>query len=195
MSWLEISADSPFSLNNTPFGIISVKGSEQEQRVGATRYGEHVVDLSLLEQEGLLADAFRGSEGEHRRVFNQAGLCSSIAYRSIADLSDLTAAHLEPVCCSASLDSLPSPPGDPEALRRLFFRPSRQRRPPSSRDPSTRRCSGSSTSHHSRLCRLLGLPGSRTRRRSSHFRRRNSPATQLEHASHGLQRPCWNGIG
>lgn len=73
MSWLEIPTESHFSLNNTPFGIISVKGSlEQEgQKVGATRYGDHVVDLSLLEQEGLLATAFKGSEGEHRRVFNQ----------------------------------------------------------------------------------------------------------------------------
>ena len=121
MSWLKIPAESHFSLNNTPLGIISIKGAEG-QRVGATRYGDYVVDLSLLEQEGLLASAFKGSEGSAR--FNQVRY-SPISLQSKADLSELDTAYFDRLCCSPSLDSHSSSARHPASLRFLFFDASR----------------------------------------------------------------------
>lgn len=60
-SWLDIPADSHFSLANVPFGIISHAGSGGA-RVGATRLGDWAVDLSVPEAAGLLAEAFEQKE-------------------------------------------------------------------------------------------------------------------------------------
>ncbi|GJN88256.1 hypothetical protein Rhopal_001221-T1 [Rhodotorula paludigena] len=67
MSWLDVAPNSHFSLNNIPFGIISRRGTDAT-RVCATRIGDNVVDLSVLEAEGLLSEAF-GDEGSTRRFF------------------------------------------------------------------------------------------------------------------------------
>ena len=50
-SFLEITADHPFSIQNLPYGIFSVAG--RSARVGAA-IGDYVLDLKLLEERGLL---------------------------------------------------------------------------------------------------------------------------------------------
>ncbi|GAA6037997.1 hypothetical protein JCM8097_009532 [Rhodosporidiobolus ruineniae] len=73
-SWLPVDPSSHFSPNNIPFGIVSHPGSGGK-RVAATRIGEHVVDLSVLEAERLLATAFGWAEEEQqRRVFSEPTL-------------------------------------------------------------------------------------------------------------------------
>jgi fumarylacetoacetase len=44
MSWLPISEDSPFSIHNLPFGIITSKSSQTQKRP-AVAIGDHVLDL------------------------------------------------------------------------------------------------------------------------------------------------------
>ncbi|GAA5931718.1 hypothetical protein JCM3775_000023 [Rhodotorula graminis] len=71
---LAIPTDSHFSLNNVPFGVVS-RRQDGAPRVCATRIGDHVVDLSLLEAEGLLDDALGGGDSSsQRRVFDQPTL-------------------------------------------------------------------------------------------------------------------------
>ena len=50
-SWLNIAADSDFSLHNIPFGIFSL--SAEGQRRVATRIGDWVIDLSVLQSFGV----------------------------------------------------------------------------------------------------------------------------------------------
>ncbi|GAA5875192.1 hypothetical protein JCM8547_005547 [Rhodosporidiobolus lusitaniae] len=71
-SWLDVDTFSHFSLANIPFGIVSHAGNERH-RVAATRLGDHVIDLSVLEAEGLLAEAFKLKESE-AKVFDQPTL-------------------------------------------------------------------------------------------------------------------------
>ncbi|KAF9350368.1 hypothetical protein BGX34_001262 [Mortierella sp. NVP85] len=66
MSFIQVSADSDFSIHNIPFGIISTAGTSP--RV-ATRIGDHVVDLSVLAQAGLFA-SIDGLKDAHN-VFSQ----------------------------------------------------------------------------------------------------------------------------
>ncbi|OBT71179.1 hypothetical protein VF21_10095 [Pseudogymnoascus sp. 05NY08] len=49
-SWLEIDPESPFSLANIPFGIISTSNNSNPRP--ATILGEHVIDLELFSQNG-----------------------------------------------------------------------------------------------------------------------------------------------
>ncbi|SGY47368.1 BQ5605_C001g00527 [Microbotryum silenes-dioicae] len=67
MSWLQVSPESHFSLANIPFGIVE---RADGVRVGASRIGDNVVDLSKIEKAGLLADAL-GSDSD---VFSQPTL-------------------------------------------------------------------------------------------------------------------------
>ncbi|GAA5854260.1 hypothetical protein JCM9279_005101 [Rhodotorula babjevae] len=69
---LVVPADSHFSLNNVPFGVVS-RSQDGAARVCATRIGDHVVDLSVLEVEGLLDEAF-GTDTSSQRVFAQPTL-------------------------------------------------------------------------------------------------------------------------
>lgn len=52
MSFIEVKADSDFSIHNIPFGVIST-AQNPAPRV-ATRVGDYVVDLSVIAQAGLL---------------------------------------------------------------------------------------------------------------------------------------------
>ncbi|TAF67083.1 MAG: fumarylacetoacetase [Cytophagales bacterium] len=52
-TWLPISPQSDFSIHNIPFGIFSVGNSSP--RVG-TRIGDHIIDLSVLAEEGFFDD-------------------------------------------------------------------------------------------------------------------------------------------
>lgn len=51
-SWLDIAADSDFSLDNIPFGIGSTGNSAPR---GATRIGDHFIDLNALQKAGLFS--------------------------------------------------------------------------------------------------------------------------------------------
>jgi fumarylacetoacetase len=53
-TWLDVSADSDFSIHNIPFGICSLHGSSP--RV-CTRIGNYVIDLSVLHRMGYLPTA------------------------------------------------------------------------------------------------------------------------------------------
>ena len=50
-SWINISADSDFSLYNIPFGVFQ---SQNHTPRGATAIGDQVVDLSYLQDKGYL---------------------------------------------------------------------------------------------------------------------------------------------
>ncbi|KAJ5129539.1 Fumarylacetoacetase [Penicillium bovifimosum] len=68
-SWLQIPKNSPFSLANIPFGIIS---SQSASKVGAIAIGDHVLDLSAF---GSLGGFSHLSEfQQHIGVFNQPTL-------------------------------------------------------------------------------------------------------------------------
>ena len=51
-SFLDIASDSDFSIHNLPYGIFS-ETADGSHRAGVA-IGEHVLDLSVLETEGLL---------------------------------------------------------------------------------------------------------------------------------------------
>jgi len=53
-SWLEIAPQSPFSLANIPFGIVSTPNSNR--KVPATIVGQKVIVLSILAESGAFAD-------------------------------------------------------------------------------------------------------------------------------------------
>ena len=50
--WLVVSSDSEFSIHNLPFGVVSFH--EDPDKICATRIGEFVIDLGVLEESGLL---------------------------------------------------------------------------------------------------------------------------------------------
>lgn len=55
-SFIDIAADSDFSIHNLPYGIFSVtKDSADNNRRAGVAIGEQVLDLSVLEAEGLLS--------------------------------------------------------------------------------------------------------------------------------------------
>jgi fumarylacetoacetase len=70
-SWLEIPADSQFSLANLPFGIITSRNSQTTKRP-AVAIGNHVLDLQAFAK----GDGFSGlpSIQEHTSVFNEPTL-------------------------------------------------------------------------------------------------------------------------
>jgi fumarylacetoacetase len=82
--WLEIPANSDFSLSNIPFGVFSLKGSpdsatdpgdlreiqQRQRRRCGTALGDFVIDLSVLTEAGLFDDVFP----EARYVFAQPTL-------------------------------------------------------------------------------------------------------------------------
>ncbi|MGB3542282.1 fumarylacetoacetase [Rubrivirga sp.] len=65
--FLDLDPDSGFGLHNLPYGVFSVDGGSP--RVGV-RVGDHVVDLSVLEAEGVIAAA----GGGRAPVFGQSSL-------------------------------------------------------------------------------------------------------------------------
>ena len=67
-SFIEISPDSHFPLENLPYGVFAPK-SGGEPRVG-TAVGNYVLDLSVLEEEGL----FDRTLLTGRNVFSQSSL-------------------------------------------------------------------------------------------------------------------------
>jgi len=71
-SFVEVAPDSHFSLQNLPCGIFSTS-RDARARAGVA-IGEHVLDLAVLEEAGLLAVAPQG-----RRVFDAAALNAFIA--------------------------------------------------------------------------------------------------------------------
>jgi fumarylacetoacetase len=66
-SFIEVSPDSHFPIQNLPFGIF--KPAQGEPRVGVA-IGEFVLDLSVLEELG----HFQGPEFQGRRVFSESAL-------------------------------------------------------------------------------------------------------------------------
>jgi fumarylacetoacetase len=71
-SFIEVAPDSHFPIENLPFGIF--KPRQGAARVGVA-LGEHVVDLSVLEEDG----HFQSSEFEDRHVFSQDSLNAFLA--------------------------------------------------------------------------------------------------------------------
>jgi fumarylacetoacetase len=67
-SWLPIPADSHFPLQNLPYGVFR-PAAGKEPRVGVA-IGQFVLDLSVLEERGLLAAAPQSG----RRIFNRPAL-------------------------------------------------------------------------------------------------------------------------
>ncbi|SCV74172.1 BQ2448_6604 [Microbotryum intermedium] len=67
MSWLQVSPESHFSLANIPFGIVK---RADGARVGASRIGDNVIDLSQVEKAGFLSDVL----GANSDVFSQPTL-------------------------------------------------------------------------------------------------------------------------
>lgn len=72
-SWVPVSADSHFPIQNLPYGAFR-RRSEGEARIG-TAIGDHVLDLALLEESGLLA--IPPLHGVH--VFHQGSLNAFLA--------------------------------------------------------------------------------------------------------------------
>jgi len=89
---LTVPANSHFSLSNIPFGVVS-RRQDGAMRVCATRVGDHIVDLSVLEAEGLLGEAF-GDDTSSQRVFAQVRPAISLALS--ACLRELTKPHYSP---------------------------------------------------------------------------------------------------
>ena len=71
-SFVEISPESHFPLENLPFGVFEPK--QGGPRVGVA-VGDLIIDLSALEELG----HFRSSEFQNRRVFSQDSLNSFLA--------------------------------------------------------------------------------------------------------------------
>lgn len=182
-SWLDIPADSHFSLANIPFAIISHSGSSGA-RVGATRLGDWAVDLSVLEAAGLLAEAFEQTETSY---FAKVG--ASVLVRPLRcvlmSLFTLTA-HAQRLCWPPCDDPPKRAPRDPVPLR-LDLNASR--RLAYSRRSSARLGSNAPALPHSGLCRLLHLPRSCAGRRSRNLWPGDADASGVERPSDGLQRP------
>lgn len=70
-SYIEVSEDAHFSIQNLPFGVFSTS-ADRSPRVGVA-IGDQVLDLAVLEQAGLLNPAAGGS------VFNSSSLNAFIA--------------------------------------------------------------------------------------------------------------------
>lgn len=70
-SWLDIKPDSDFSIHNIPFGI--AKPADLPARV-VTRIGDHIIDLSVLAENGLL-----DVTGVKKKVFRKSSLNSFIS--------------------------------------------------------------------------------------------------------------------
>src|SRR5207247_9914467 len=73
-SFVEVSPDSHFPLENLPFGIFQPK--QGNPRVGVA-IGDLIVDLSALEELG----HFRSSEFQNQEVFSEDSLNSFLALR------------------------------------------------------------------------------------------------------------------
>src|SRR4051812_37915598 len=71
-SFIEVSPDSHFPLENLPFGVFQPK--EGKARVGVA-IGDLIVDLSVLEELG----HFRSSEFQNQKVFSEDSLNSFLA--------------------------------------------------------------------------------------------------------------------
>lgn len=105
MSWIDIPADSHFSLANIPFGVVSHAGVRTP--VGATRVGEVVIDLSALERAGLFEKAFGTASST---FFTQVKL-PVLSLKSVAN-SNCPVVCTERVCRSASSGEISSTQND-----------------------------------------------------------------------------------
>jgi fumarylacetoacetase len=91
-SFIEVAADDPFPIQNLPFGIFSSPAGSTLR--GCTRIGSYVLDLGLLEREGLLptSDLFRRST---LNAFLAAGPATWRAVRTaLQDILDERSARL-----------------------------------------------------------------------------------------------------
>ena len=52
-TFLEISSDNGFGINNVPFGVFRLVNEDDHKARCCTRIGDYVVDLSVLEKETL----------------------------------------------------------------------------------------------------------------------------------------------
>ncbi|ORX35529.1 fumarylacetoacetase [Kockovaella imperatae] len=68
MSFLHIDSESPFSLDNLPFGVFSTK--EKPYIRAGVAVGRHVIDLSALHRHGV----FQGRLSDHASVFDSTSL-------------------------------------------------------------------------------------------------------------------------
>ena len=71
-SWIEVPPASDFPIQNIPFGIFRSPGRAPRP---CTRIGEHVIDLQVLAEAGLLA-----STGINQEAFSQAALNPLLAF-------------------------------------------------------------------------------------------------------------------
>ena len=88
-----VEADSPFPIENIPFGIFT-STEDGSRRVGVA-IGKHVLDLAQLETRG----CFNSISSAFGDVFAQVGLPKSSRLRQVSNISK---ANLEHICCSAS---------------------------------------------------------------------------------------------
>ncbi|NNF58833.1 MAG: fumarylacetoacetase [Rhodothermaceae bacterium] len=94
-SFLDVPADSPFPIQNLPYGVFS-RDDGSDPAIGV-RIGDQVLDLAVLEERGLLDAALKGV-----RVFNQPTLNAFMARGRLvwqavrARLQDLLSAEGDP---------------------------------------------------------------------------------------------------
>src|SRR5215471_14358120 len=67
-SFVEVEADSHFSLQNLPYGVFSTR-ADHARRAGVA-IGDQVLDLAALEEAGLIAVAPAGERVFHRETLN-----------------------------------------------------------------------------------------------------------------------------
>jgi fumarylacetoacetase len=84
-SFLEITADHPFSIQNLPFGIFSVAG--RSARVGMA-IGDYVLDLKLLEERGLVPRLGVFAESSLNPLMEKGAAAWRQLRESIQDLLD-----------------------------------------------------------------------------------------------------------
>jgi len=70
-SFIEVSEDSHFPIQNLPYGVFLPEGDKEDPRIGVA-IGEYVLDLSLLDEAGYFE--YTGIKG--KRVFHQSSLNS-----------------------------------------------------------------------------------------------------------------------
>lgn len=182
--WLsDVSAESPFSLANIPFGVIS--HGHTSRQVAATRIGDHVIDLSVLAEEGLLDDALTK---EQQRVFEQVRALSRTAKEDMLLIILPPAAHLECLRRARQCDPNQGPRIDSGALLGWFRGPLRRHAPPASgaRHPLRQ---DAPPDAGSRLYRLFRLSRARPRSRTSHLWSRHALAAFVLAPPDGVQRP------
>jgi fumarylacetoacetase len=84
MSFIEVSVDSDFPLQNLPYGVFKRRGVLETPRIGVA-IGDNVLDLSVIEEAGLFADVLE----KNSRVFHQVLLLCRVNSRKPVDIKYL----------------------------------------------------------------------------------------------------------